>query len=344
MCSAIYVVGIVVHFYQCGTGRNAGFASSTPACPQFEPMVSLGGALWCTANMLLVPLVDTIGMGLTMMLWGMMEMLAGWTTGRFHLFGVNAEPVGNSALNYVGICLAFLSLAAVVFVTPNVIQGSASKSLNAPSVASNHRDMHDDDVEALLLSESNLRFPPPQQEVKWTDRLAPWQKHAFGAVACMVAGTLSGSTFTPAQFVVDRTADYIGNPEQAPFPGASSQLLDHIFAHFTGIWLTSTVYFALYLVLIRFKVIPQQIHPDEVVPYLLAGVIWGVAMVCWFIANANLSTVVSFPLITIGPGILCVLWGVILYNEISGKRNFTLLGLSVVLYLAASVCIVLSKE
>lgn len=67
MCTAIFFVGIGVHFVQCSIGHNAGITSNAATCPQFEPMASLGGAIWCTSNLLLVPLVDVIGMGMTMM-------------------------------------------------------------------------------------------------------------------------------------------------------------------------------------------------------------------------------------------------------------------------------------
>ena len=75
----------------------------------------------------------------------------------------------------------------------------------------------------------------------------------------------------------------------------------------------------------------------------LVHAVWGLAMICWFVANANLELVIAFPIITMGPGLVNMIWGVVLFHEISGRRNFALLAASVSLYLVASVLIVLSK-
>lgn len=87
---------------------------------------------------------------------------------------------------------------------------------------------------------------------------------------------------------------------------------------------------------------------------------------CWFIANADLSEVIAFvsapvqrnvvqitplraprmvqPMVTMGPGVVNVLYGVVLYREVRGRRNFALLGAAFVVYLVACVCIVLSSK
>lgn len=66
MCAGIYTVGVITHFAQC--------ASAGGQCPAFIPLASLGGAIWCASNLLLVPIVDTVGLGMAMMCWGMCEM------------------------------------------------------------------------------------------------------------------------------------------------------------------------------------------------------------------------------------------------------------------------------
>ena len=71
--------------------------------------------------------------------------------------------------------------------------------------------------------------------------------------------------------------------------------------------------------------------------------VWGLAMVCWFVANANLELVISFPIVTMGPGLVNMFYGCWLFNEVSGLRNYLLLAASVALYALASVVIVLSK-
>ena len=116
LCSGIFFVGVVVNFAE-------GF-------PQFEPWAMLGGAIWCTGNLMSVPTIKLIGLSLGMLLWGTTNMLIGWATGRFGLFGVKPQLscstkgadqnscIHDIGLNYLGMILACVSLIIYVFVEP----------------------------------------------------------------------------------------------------------------------------------------------------------------------------------------------------------------------------------
>lgn len=230
MCCAIYVVGITVHFIQCAAGHNAAIVSTRNTCPQFEPLAAVGGVIWCTSNLLLVPLVDSIGVGMTMMLWGMSEMMAGWATARFGMFHLNAESVTVPWMNYCGIVLAFASLLLVMLVKPDVTEHSSAKGGPAPAAqplnGSGESGYHE-----LRASPA----PCDQLETKWTDRLSPLQRRWFGICGSLLAGALSGSTFVAPQYVVDQTTKYVGPLIDAPFPGASTQpVVFPLHRHFCG--------------------------------------------------------------------------------------------------------------
>ena len=71
--------------------------------------------------------------------------------------------------------------------------------------------------------------------------------------------------------------------------------LDYVFAHFTGILVTSTVYMLIYCVAMKNK---PRIYPEVILPGFLSGTMWAVADIGWFIANDVLSQPISFPIIT----------------------------------------------
>lgn len=73
MCAGIFFIGTIFFFIQCGQGHDA--LGEGPSCPIFIPFASIGGVIWCTSNLLLVPIVDTIGLGMAMCVWGLSEML-----------------------------------------------------------------------------------------------------------------------------------------------------------------------------------------------------------------------------------------------------------------------------
>ena len=71
--------------------------------PKFEPVAMLGGALWATGNITVVPIVKTIGLGIGLLVWGLVSMLVGWASGHFGIFGVEPDPnCGRTWLNCAG--------------------------------------------------------------------------------------------------------------------------------------------------------------------------------------------------------------------------------------------------
>ena len=85
------------------------------------------------------------------------------------------------------------------------------------------------------------------------------------------------------------------------------------------------------------------LYPRVILPGFLSGLMWAAAQTAWFVANASLSVAVAFPLITSGPGIVSSLWGVFVFKEITGRRNFVVLGAAIALALTGCVLIGVAK-
>jgi hypothetical protein len=56
LCTGIWLTGLVVNGIQ--------------GWPRFEPIAMIGGVLWCTGNLLTVPIIKMIGLGLGLLIWG----------------------------------------------------------------------------------------------------------------------------------------------------------------------------------------------------------------------------------------------------------------------------------
>ena len=56
LCTGIWLTGLVVNGIQ--------------GWPRFEPIAMIGGVLWCTGNLLTVPIIKLIGLGLGLLIWG----------------------------------------------------------------------------------------------------------------------------------------------------------------------------------------------------------------------------------------------------------------------------------
>ena len=63
-------------------------------------------------------IIENIGMGLGILLWGTANMVTGWASSRFGLLGVHQQPVSNPSLNTVGAVLAIVSMVIYSQVKP----------------------------------------------------------------------------------------------------------------------------------------------------------------------------------------------------------------------------------
>ncbi|KAJ7326856.1 hypothetical protein JRQ81_016615 [Phrynocephalus forsythii] len=307
LCIAIWIVALIVNLIQ-----NS---------PRFWPFAMVGGFLWATGNITVVPIVKTIGLGLGILIWASFNLLTGWASSRFGWFGIDPEVVAKPTLNYIGAGLSVLSTVLFLFIKSDV-QNPPLSSETTP-----------------LLTEHSINSSERQAEhkndVSWVDNFSPLGKRIIGCSLAMVAGIFYGSNFVPVLYIKDH-----GRQNGTVYTGASQFDLDYVFAHFSGILLTSTVYFMIYCAV---KKNSPNIFPQAIIPAFVSGTMWAIASCCWFIANRYLSAVVSFPIITAGPGFIAAMWGVLVFKEIKGIKNYLLLLVAFCVILAGSLSTAFSK-
>ncbi|XP_075607893.1 transmembrane protein 144 isoform X1 [Balearica regulorum gibbericeps] len=303
LCASIWIVSLVVNLIQ--------------NCPRFWPLAMVGGFLWATGNVSVVPIVKTIGLALGLLIWASFNLLTGWASSRFGWFGIDPEEVSRPILNYIGAGLSLLSAVIFLFIKTEVQSSSASLE-STP-----------------LLRESSINVSEDTSDDSWVNRLSPAKKRLIGCSLAVVAGILYGSSFVPVLYIKDH-----GRRNETIYTGASQFDLDYVFAHFSGIFLTSTIYFLIYCVVRKNK---PNVYPQAILPGFVSGVLWAIANCCWFIANHYLSAVVSFPIITAGPGLVAAMWGVLVFKEIKGLKNYMLLSVAFCIILAGSLSTAFSK-
>ncbi|XP_009076673.1 PREDICTED: transmembrane protein 144 [Acanthisitta chloris] len=303
LCASIWIVSLVVNLIQ--------------NCPRFWPLAMVGGFVWATGNVTVVPIVKTIGLALGLLIWASFNLLTGWASSRFGWFGIDPEEVSRPILNYIGAGLSLLSAVIFLFIKTEVQSSSASLE-STP-----------------LLRESSINVSEDDSDDSWVNRLSPAKKRLIGCSLAVVAGILYGSSFVPVLYIKDH-----GRRNETIYTGASQFDLDYVFAHFSGIFLTSTIYFLIYCAVKKNK---PNVYPQAILPGFVSGVLWAIANCCWFIANHYLSAVVSFPIITAGPGLVAAMWGVLVFKEIKGLKNYVLLSVSFCIIMAGSLSTAFSK-
>ncbi|CAC5394034.1 Transmembrane protein 144 [Mytilus coruscus] len=301
MCSGAMLAGIVVQLI-----RNQ---------PPFFPMAMIGGVVWEIGNICVVPIVKTVGLGLGLCIWSMVNLLSGWSTGRFGFFGVTKAVPNNKAMNYAGVALCVAS--AVVFslikndVTPAETENEPLVSEILPHTYGSKSN--EPSYQSKNDKDKTINMDGQSDEKSFIDRLSPGMQRILGLVLCIFSGAMYGQMFTGATYVQDHPGLY---------PGATLNGLDYVFADFCGLYITSTVFFVIYIIFMKNK---PKIYPKVILPGLISGVMWSIGTSCWFVANRSLSIPVAFPIVTTGPSIVASLWGVIVFKEIQGTRNLLIL-------------------
>ncbi|XP_006213650.2 transmembrane protein 144 isoform X1 [Vicugna pacos] len=304
LCAAIWLVALVVNLIL--------------HCPKFWPFAMVGGCIWATGNIAVVPIIKTIGLGLGILIWGSFNALTGWASSRFGWFGMDAEEVSKPLLNYIGAGLSVVSAFIFLFIKSEIPN-------NTPSV----------DTTPLMTEHVINKVQDPDPDYSWVDKLSTAQHRLVGCSLAVVSGILYGSTFVPVIYIKDHS-----KRNGSAYAGASQNDLDYVFAHFSGIFLTSTVYFLAYCIAMKNN---PKLYPEAVLPGFLSGGLWAIATCCWFIANRSLSAVVSFPIITAGPGLIAAMWGVFIFKEIQGRQNYLLMILAFCIILTGALCTAFSK-
>ena len=306
LAMGIWIVGLTIQGYQHS--------------PHFEPYAMVGGMLWCLGNTMCVPAIKLIGLGLGMLIWGGSNLFVGWASGRFGLMGIDKNTgIEIPALNVVGVIIALLSLGIYFFVKTEVNNktNSGSDLMDEPLVNTEHTN-----YSRLENNAAGNKYPNPEETAAPRDlfapleKLSPFKKQIIGFTMAIIAGCFFGLNFNPPQYLMDHAHNSKGELVH------STKALDYVFSHFSGVLVTATALLFGYCGYMKNQPV---VNPQLILPGIISGVMWGIAQVAWFVANENLEFVVTFPIISTGPGVVASLYGVLLFGEIKGKKNISVL-------------------
>eukprot|EP01099_Mayorella_cantabrigiensis_P006594 TRINITY_DN5546_c0_g2_i1.p1 TRINITY_DN5546_c0_g2~~TRINITY_DN5546_c0_g2_i1.p1 ORF type:complete len:348 (-),score=55.16 TRINITY_DN5546_c0_g2_i1:63-1106(-) len=307
MCSGIWSLGLIVNL-----------ATSNP---RFHPLAMLGGWFWATGNIATVPIIRMIGLGLGLLLWGNSNLIMGWASSRFGLFGLDSHPPDIVWLNYLGVITCVISTLCYLGIKA---EGSKVESVEVDA------NVNASEEEGLFKDPTAATDPNSNaiHSRDFIDNITPLNKRLIGCFLAIMAGIFYGVSFNPAQYIMDNQSD-------------DDNGLHYVFAHFTGIYVTSTGYFLVYCMYHRNR---PALRSELILPGFACGVMWAIAEISWFIANEKLSAAVSFPMITTGPGLVGSLWGMIVFGEVKGAQNFLIFGCAFALTLAGVLMVAFSAN
>jgi len=275
----------------------------------------LGGALWTSGNMCVVPIVKTIGLGLGLLIWGSTSLITGFFVGKFGLFGVDHQVVYHEAMNWVGIVLVVIAMGTFFFIKPTIEKKKDYKQIS---------DSKNGDIQ----------LPEEEDDSSIFDRFPKAYKGLIGVGLAVASGMLYGVNMVPMSLWVQE------QKEQDLKPGP----LDYVFSQFVGIWLYSNVVFVLYCIYNWACGRPPKFYPAAIFPSIIGGAMWGIAQCGLMSATQILGYAVGFPIGSAGPLLVSSSWSVFYFREIRGSKNLGLLSGSFAFLLTGIVLLAFSDK
>ncbi|XGW16626.1 hypothetical protein V3C99_001797 [Haemonchus contortus] len=175
MSAGILCVGMVVNAFE--------------EFPKFQPFAMVGGALWALGNFTAVPIMNVLGLGMGMLIWGTTNCVCGWSVGRFGLFGVKAFVPAMPLLNYLGLVMVIIGGFFFSQLRPTVSTPTAEEIV---IVEESSRPVRGDSDEDSPLLASTV----PVGLDRRTKRL-------IAVMVALMAGIFYGVTFVPVIYMQD---------------------------------------------------------------------------------------------------------------------------------------------
>nr|CAD2171365.1 unnamed protein product [Meloidogyne enterolobii] len=92
--------------------------------PPFRLSVTGGGMLWPIANSLAYIVIFGLGLAPALLLWSTTNILTGWSTGRFGLFGLKQKIPEHEMLNIVGLITIIIGGICFAFIEKRLLQNN----------------------------------------------------------------------------------------------------------------------------------------------------------------------------------------------------------------------------
>uniref|UniRef100_A0AC35G234 Transmembrane protein 144 n=1 Tax=Panagrolaimus sp. PS1159 TaxID=55785 RepID=A0AC35G234_9BILA len=306
MACAILAIGIIVN--------------AINDFPQFQPLAMLGGALWALGNLTAVPIINMIGLGMGILVWGTVNCIVGWATGRFGLFGINPSIPEYPMVNYLGLLMVVVGGFLFAQIRPTLnTDADEYSAVNIEEEQNEERNLLGDEI----VGEPDVAIIGNNMPRSF--------KRSLGLGLSLLAGMLYGVTFVPVIYIQDHKEDFRNPPKAA---------IAYAFSHYCGIFLTSTAAFLVYLVYTQNS---PYVNSKAILPGLFSGLLWAVAQLSWFVANDALSQAITFPIISMVPGVIASIWSIFYFKEIQGRRNFRVLLIATSITLTGAVLVGISK-
>ncbi|KAI6200769.1 Transmembrane protein-like protein [Aphelenchoides besseyi] len=274
---------------------------------ELYPLACFGGFIWTGACLCILPVIRSIGLGVTVLLYSFANCLTQWIIGNYGFFSLTMShppPAEKLWINYCGLVFLLIGGLMITFVKSEKKQpkiSSVSTISTIPMFPEVNKKVPCNDYSSALkcayyrVSACQLRQLNYQRIV--------------AVIIAILSGCLFGMDIVP--ILVMQESGY--------FPDAPSDNKVFILSYYVGIGLTTSLVFIIYCIIKKNR---PFVNPQLTIPSLISGTIWSFGQALFIICTRELSVAVSGPVSAIVPGCVASIWSVFYFKEISvGKTQ-----------------------
>ncbi|KAL9654031.1 hypothetical protein ABK040_011575 [Willaertia magna] len=319
----------------------------------FIPTGILGGSLWSMGNLMVIPIVKTVGLGLGFLLWSGSNLIGGYLVGKIGLFGIEREvidSVGGNVVNIFGIVGGVISMLLFFFIKPNKEEDAEKKKLeDGPiTIKENNGGEHveeEGNESSALLPSTNM----DDSEVKLTTNnftnfnenttFGKIKKIAQSPIFLRVLGFCM-AIFSGCLYAVNMVPFKVWAQHEIYIHGKQPGPIDFAFSQFSGIYLFHSFVLIIYVLVKRNR---PEVYPNMILSSIVCGIMWAIATCGLFYSSAYLGFTVGYVLVAIGPSLVSTFWNTVVFREIKGLKNLIILGASLSFAVIGVVLLAVSK-
>lgn len=270
--------------------------------PSTDPQVLLYGVacglIWGFANSLVIPLLHLTGLALGFTLYHIINLMTGYMTSRFGLFGMQQDSGKIPLLRDMGVVVLIISFIALCFVEPENEQKEISKKADAPTPDE-------------IADETGSQTPPFRNKEKeyfsiWIDNQKT--RRIVGIVLAVFAGIATGLNTMPFDLWKHNT------PE-----GPRMSDIQFVFSQCLGVFLMSSMLYWLQASYATFR--GKLVHHVPIRPAIIGGLLWVAGDITMLFAISGVGYAAGYTIGAVGPTLVASCISFFVYKEIKARRS-----------------------
>ncbi len=268
--------------------------------PSSDPQLILYGVscglIWGFANFLVIPLLHLTGLALGFTLYHIINLVTGYATSRFGLFGMKQDAGTIPLLRDMGVVVLIISFISLCFVEPESEIKDIEKNGTVPE---------------SVADESGSSSPPLAKKERvyfsiWIEDKKT--RRIVGIVLAIFAGIATGLNTMPFDLWKNNTEE-----------GQRMSGLQFVFSQCVGVFLMSSL---LYWIQATYATARGKlVHHVPIRPAVVGGIFWVLGDILMLFALVGVGYAAGYTIGAVGPTVVASLISFFVYKEIKQKKQ-----------------------